>query len=164
MSLSVVILAAGKGKRMRTGLPKVLHALAGVTLLERVVQTAHSLNPSTVYVVYGNGGARVRHEMAHLNVTWVEQTEALGTGHAVIQALPYFQQDEQILILYGDVPLISTETLQLLLQTTPKNALGIVVAELQDPAGFGRIIRNEMGNIIRIVEQKDANPLQETIK
>lgn len=164
MSLSVVVLAAGKGTRMRTGLPKVLHTLAGVTLLERVVQTAQSLNPNKIYVVYGNGGERVRHEMAHLNVHWVEQQEALGTGHAVKQVLPYLQSEEQVLVLYGDVPLITQETLQLLLTSTSKNALGIVIAELQDPTGFGRIVRNEMGNIVKIVEHKDANPLQQTIK
>ncbi|HVV67516.1 MAG TPA: bifunctional UDP-N-acetylglucosamine diphosphorylase/glucosamine-1-phosphate N-acetyltransferase GlmU [Gammaproteobacteria bacterium] len=163
MTLSVVILAAGKGKRMRSGLPKVLHTLAGVTLLERVVRTASSLDPETIYVVYGNGGQLVRSEMAHLDVQWVEQPEALGTGHAVRQVLPHLNQDHQVLVLYGDVPLISKETLKQLLDNTPKNALGLVVAELEDPQGFGRIIRNEMGNIVAIVEQKDTNPEQQKI-
>ncbi len=164
MPLSIVILAAGKGKRMRTGLPKVLHTLAGITLLERVVHAAQKLNPDTIYIVYGNGAQKVRSELAHLPVRWVEQPEALGTGHAVMQVLPHLQADEQVLVLYGDVPLISEETLSLLLETTPKNALGIVVAELPDPSGFGRIIRNEMGNILAIVEQQDTTVHQQAIK
>ncbi len=164
MSLSIVILAAGKGKRMHSELPKVLHVLAGITFLERVVKTAESLNPSSLYVVYGNGGEQVRKEMSHLNVEWVEQREALGTGHALSQMLPYLGQDEQVLTLYGDVPLISKETLQFLLKSTPKNALGLLVTELNNPTGFGRIIRNERGNIIAIIEQKDANEQQRAIK
>lgn len=161
MSLSIVILAAGKGKRMRTDLPKVLHTLAGLTLLEHVVQTAQSLHPDAIYVVYGNGGQRVKSEMAHLHdVEWVEQPQALGTGHAVNQALPLLQADHQVLILYGDVPLISKATLQNLLENTPKNALGLVVTELNNPTGFGRIIRDSQNHITAIVEQKDATPGQ----
>lgn len=163
MALSIIILAAGKGKRMRTDLPKVLHTLGGSTLLERVVQAAESLNPQTIYVVYGNGGLRVRTEMAHLNVEWVEQTQALGTGHAVTQVLPHIQANDQILILYGDVPLISKKTLQPLLEKTPPTALGLLVTKLDNPAGFGRIIRNETGNVTAIIEQKDATPEQQSI-
>jgi len=167
MTLSIIILAAGKGKRMRTDLPKVLHTLAGCTLLERVVRTAESLNPDTIYVVYGNGGHLVRSEMAHLHVEWVEQPEALGTGHAVSQVLPFLKkaakENQQVLILYGDVPLISKDTLQRLLQNTPENALGLVVTELDNPTGFGRIIRDEIGNIAAIVEQKDATPEQQAL-
>ncbi len=163
-SLSVVILAAGKGKRMRSGLPKVLHTLAGTTLLEHVVHTAKSLDPKMIYVVYGNGGQRVRSEMAHLEVEWIEQQEALGTGHAVQQVLPYLHKEEQVLVLYGDVPLISKETLLSLLEKTPRKALGLVLAEFDNPTGFGRIIRNELGNIVAIVEQKDAKPSQQKIK
>lgn len=164
MSLSVVVLAAGKGKRMRTGLPKVLHTLAGVTLLERVVSIAQQLNPQNIYVVYGNGGQRVREEMTHLQVEWVEQHEPLGTGHAVQQVLPYLNTNEQVLVLYGDVPLISKETLSHLLAATPKKSLGLVVAKLENPTGLGRIIRNPLGNIIQIVEEKDANEYQLNIK
>lgn len=160
MSLSIVILAAGKGKRMCSELPKVLHTLAGVTLLERVVRTAKSLNPRQILVVYGNGGDRVPTQMAHLPVTFVAQTEQCGTGHAVQQVLPYLAEEEQVLVLYGDVPLISQETLLNLLENTPKNALGLVVTQRADPTGFGRIVRNSLGNIIAIVEQKDANPTQ----
>lgn len=165
MSLSIVVLAAGKGTRMRTGLPKVLHTLAGVTLLERVVHAAEQLQPQNIYVVYGNGSSqRVRSDMAHLPVHWVEQQEALGTGHAVLQVVPYLQSNEQVLILYGDVPLISKETLTHLLESTPKNSLGLVVTKLENPTGFGRIIRNAMGNIIAIAEQKDATDEQLRIK
>lgn len=164
MSLSIVILAAGKGKRMRSALPKVLHNLAGLTLLERVVQTAQSLNPNEIFVVFGNGGERVCRDMAHLKVKWVEQKEALGTGHALLQVLPFLQDDTQVLVLYGDVPLISKDTLEKLLKNTPKNALGLIVAEFPDPTGFGRIVRNEMGNIIEIVEHKDATEQQLKIR
>ncbi|MDF3055145.1 MAG: UDP-N-acetylglucosamine diphosphorylase/glucosamine-phosphate N-acetyltransferase [Gammaproteobacteria bacterium] len=162
--LSIIVLAAGKGKRMRTGLPKVLHVLAGATLLERVVHTAEALQPNNIYVVAGNGAERVQKEMSHLNVEWVQQKEQLGTGHAVQQVLPHLQKNHQVLILYGDVPLISIQTLQALLEKTPKNALGLVVAELDDPKGFGRIIRNDVGNIVAIVEQKDATDEQLKIK
>src|SRR5690606_38341131 len=133
MPLSIIILAAGKGKRMRTGLPKVLHTLAGTTLLERVVATARSLQPDNVFVVAGNGAERVQKEMCHLDVQWVKQKEQLSTGHAVQQVLPFLKKDHQVLILYGDVPLISKDTLQALLDRTPKNALGLVVGDFDNP-------------------------------
>lgn len=164
MALTIVVLAAGKGKRMRAGLPKVLHQLAGIPLLEHVVNTARQLHPGQIYVVYGNGGDVVRSEMAHLPVEWVQQKEALGTGHALQQVLPYLNPDDQVLVLYGDVPLISQATLNSLLSNTPKNALGLIVAELENPTGFGRIIRNQTGNIVAIVEEKDASPEQRKIK
>ncbi len=164
MALTIVVLAAGKGKRMRAGLPKVLHQLAGIPLLEHVVNTARKLNPNRIYVVYGNGGDLVRKEMAHLPVEWVEQKEALGTGHALQQVLPHLNPDDQILVLYGDVPLISHQTLDSLLSNTPRNALGLIVAELENPSGFGRIIRNQTGNIVAIVEEKDASNDQRKIK
>lgn len=164
MTLHIIILAAGKGKRMRSDLPKVLHPLAGLPLLEHVVRTATALHPEGMYIVYGNGGHLVRTQMAHLQVTWVEQTHALGTGHAVSQALPVLQDDQRVLILYGDVPLISQQTLQHLLTSTPKNALGILVSTLENPTGFGRIIRNQAGQVCAIVEQKDATPEQQKIQ
>lgn len=164
MNLSIVILAAGQGKRMRSDLPKVLHTLGGVTFLERVVNTAQSLNPKQILVVYGNGGAQVRDEMAHLCVKWVEQKHALGTGHALMQALPHLDKNDRILVLYGDVPLISRKTLEYLLETTPQNALGLLVAEFDDPTGLGRIARDAQGNIAAIIEQKDANEVQLKIK
>jgi bifunctional UDP-N-acetylglucosamine pyrophosphorylase/glucosamine-1-phosphate N-acetyltransferase len=164
MSLNIIILAAGKGKRMCTELPKVLHKLAGLTLLEHVVQTAQLLNPDTIYVVYGNGGERLLNDMAHLNVAWIEQPAALGTGHAVSQVLPYLKDNGQVLILYGDVPLVSPNTLQQLLQTTAAHNLGLIVTELNNPTGFGRILRDEIGKITAIVEQKDATPEEQEIR
>jgi bifunctional UDP-N-acetylglucosamine pyrophosphorylase/glucosamine-1-phosphate N-acetyltransferase len=149
---------------MRSDLPKVLHPLAGLPLLEHVVRTANVLKPERIYVVYGNGGHLVRAQMAHLEVTWVEQPHALGTGHAVTQALPYLKDDQRVLILYGDVPLISPDTLQHLLDTTPHSELGILISQLDNPAGFGRIIRDQAGHVIAIVEQKDATEAEQRIQ
>ena len=160
MALNVVILAAGKGKRMASDDPKVLHPLGGISLLERVVKTVQSLHAENIYVVYGNGDNTVPEKLNKLSVTWVRQQEQLGTGHAVLQALPFIKDDDQVLILYADVPLISAKTLKHLLAATPHHGLGLVVAELENPAGLGRIIRNELGNIIRIVEHKDATTKQ----
>lgn len=160
MGLNVVILAAGKGKRMMSSKPKVMHELGGIPMLERVVNTAKSLDPKNIFVVYGNGGSIVREDMDYLPVEWVEQSEQLGTGHAVLQAIPNLDDKDKVLVLYGDVPLISKETLEHLLKDTPYNGLGLMVTELEDPTGFGRIIRNEVGNIVAIVEHKDANANQ----
>lgn len=164
MSLKVVILAAGKGRRMVSEIPKVLHPLGGIPLLTHVVKTAQQLSADEIYVVYGNGGSTVHEELSHLPVTWIDQHKQLGTGHAVLQAMPYCNEDDQVLVLYGDVPLISLDTLRRLLRDTPPNGLGLVVAELKDPTGFGRIIRNDVANIIGIVEHKDASKAQLKIK
>ena len=164
MGLHIIILAAGKGQRMMSDLPKVLHPLGGKPLLERVVNTAQQLSPHAIHVVYGNGGGMVAKVLQHLPVNWVEQPQLLGTGHAVLQALPYCPDGERVLILYGDVPLISVGSLQALLEKTPDQGLGLIVAELPNPDGFGRIVRNERGDIIAIVEQRDANEQQRTIK
>lgn len=164
MSLTIVILAAGKGKRMVSPLPKVMHLLGGITLLERVVQTAESLHPKKIYVVYGNGGSTLPESLPHLNVNWVFQKEQLGTGHAVMQALPACDDHETILVLYGDVPIISTNTLKQLLDEAPKNGVGLLVTELDDPTGFGRIVRDHEDNIVAIVEEKDATRTQRAIK
>lgn len=164
MALNVVILAAGKGKRMASKIPKVLHPLAGISLLERVVKTVQSLHADTINIIYGNGDNTVPEKLSELPVRWIKQEEQLGTGHAVLQALPFIKNDDQVLILYADVPLISTKTLKHLLETTPHNGLGLVVVELEDPTGLGRIIRNEMGNIVRIVEHKDASTKQLKIR
>ena len=160
MGLSVIILAAGKGNRMMTDTPKILHPLGGVPLLERVVNAAVALHADAIHVVYGNGGSTVHETLNYLPVNWVQQKEQLGTGHAVMQAIPHCKDGDQVIVLYGDVPLISVKTLHHLLETAPHNGLGLVVAELDDPTGLGRIIRNEMGNIVRIVEEKDATPQQ----
>lgn len=164
MALQVIILAAGKGKRMLSDTPKVLHLLGGTPLLERVINTANSLNPSAVHVVYGSHGECVRQSLDHLSAHWVEQSEQLGTGHAVQQVIPFCKDDDQVLILYGDVPLISPETLQHLLESTSHSGLGLVVAERDNPAGLGRIIRDELGSIIQIVEHRDATEQQRAIR
>jgi len=164
MTLSIVILAAGKGKRMVSPIPKVMHLLGGVTLLERVVRTAQSLHPKNIHVVYGNGGSNLPELLPHLPVNWVFQKEQLGTGHAVMQALPACADDERILVLYGDVPVISTHTLMQLLAETPKEGVGILVTEFEDPTGFGRIVRDHEDNIVAIIEEKDASRTQRAIR
>src|SRR3990167_9694739 len=164
MTLSIVILAAGKGKRMVSSLPKVMHLLGGVSLLERVVKTAESLHPKKIHVVYGNGGSTLPESLPHLKVNWVFQKQQLGTGHAVLQALPECKDDEQILVLYGDVPVISAHTLHQLLDEAPKNGVGLLVTELEDPTGFGRIVRDHEDNIVAIIEEKDATRTQRAIK
>ena len=164
MPLSVVILAAGKGKRMMSPLPKIMHRLGGVTMLERVVKTAESLNPKKIHVVYGNGGSRLPESLPDLNVHWVFQKEQLGTGHAVMQALPDCADDERILILYADVPVITAHTLRLLLEETPRHGIGLLVTDLEDPTGFGRIVRDHKDNVVAIVEEKDATRTQRAIQ
>lgn len=164
MTLSIVILAAGKGKRMVSSLPKVMHLLGGVSLLERVVQTAELFHPKKIHVVYGNGGSTLPESLPHLKVNWVFQKQQLGTGHAVLQALPECNDDEQILVLYGDVPVISENTLRQLLDEAPKNGVGLLVTEFEDPTGFGRIVRDHEDNIVAIIEEKDASRTQRAIK
>jgi bifunctional UDP-N-acetylglucosamine pyrophosphorylase/glucosamine-1-phosphate N-acetyltransferase len=164
MSLSTVILAAGQGKRMHSRTPKVLHALAGKPLLEHVVHTTQRLPTETPIVIYGHEGEKIRHQLAHLNVQWVEQPQQLGTGHALLQALPLIPENQPVLVLYGDVPLVSAATLQQLIAATPANSIGILTANFTNPTGLGRIIRDVAGKIIRIVEEKDADAAQKEIQ
>src|SRR3569623_1306833 len=163
MNLSVVILADGQGTRKRSKLPKVLHAIGGRPMLTHVVDTARVLKPSAVHIVYGHGGMQVRTALQDLPVRWVEQTQQLGTGHAVAQALPSGADDEVVLVLYGDVPLTRVDTLQRLLAATEGGALGLMTAHLDDPSGYGRIIRDAEGDVIAIVEHKDASDEQRRI-
>jgi bifunctional UDP-N-acetylglucosamine pyrophosphorylase/glucosamine-1-phosphate N-acetyltransferase len=159
MSLTTVILAAGQGKRMHSDTPKVLHKLAGVTLLERVINTSNQVtNHQTPLIVYGHAGDKVQHALSHLPITWIEQNQQLGTGHALQQALPHLPETGRVLILYGDVPLITPETLKNFIASTPHDALGMLTTHLADPTGFGRIIRDASGNIIKVTEEKDADP------
>lgn len=164
MSIQVVILAAGHGKRMQSSLPKVLHTIGGKPLLTHVIQAAisvsHSLPP---IVVYGYQGQAIIDAMPMSSVMWVEQKERLGTGHAVMQALPRITAD-QVLVLCGDVPLISKTTLSQLIDTTPKNAIGMLTATLDNPKGYGRIKRNVSKKITSIVEEKDATDKERAIK
>jgi bifunctional UDP-N-acetylglucosamine pyrophosphorylase/glucosamine-1-phosphate N-acetyltransferase len=165
MNLSIVILAAGQGKRMHSRLPKVLHRLAGKALLEHVVETCYHLNQAVQpIVVYGHEGEQVQHALAHLNVMWTKQAEQLGTGHALLQALPHVADDQQVLVLYGDVPLLTKETLKKLITATPADAIGIVTAEFPDPTGLGRIVRDAAGHITHIVEEKETNAQERAIK
>ena len=164
MALRIVILAAGQGKRMRSSLPKVLHHLAGKPLLQHVIDTAFALDKTTrPIVVYGHQGDRIRHHFEHLPITWIEQKEQLGTGHALQQALPEFSSTDRVLVLYGDVPLIGKESLQKLMTATSSEHLGMRVATLPHPTGFGRIIRDHDRKVVRIVEEKDANEEEKSI-
>lgn len=154
--MNIVILAAGMGKRMNSDLPKVLHSLAGKPLLAHVLDTARSLNPGKLIVVYGHGGEQVQERITGNDLSFVKQEPQLGTGHAVMQAVPLLDESVPTLVLYGDVPLIGRVSLSRLIQTAGIDKLGILTAEVDDPAGYGRIIR-ENGRINRIVEQKDGN-------
>lgn len=163
MSTSVIILAAGKGTRMRSGLPKVLQPLAGRPLLSHVIETAKKLQADNIITIYGHGGNLVQNEFAHEHVQWVEQAEQLGTGHAVKVTLPVLPKDGQALILSGDVPCISQQTLQKLLDAAQHTGIGLVTLTLPDASGYGRIVR-ENGKIQAIVEHKDASDEQRQIK
>lgn len=164
VDLNVIILAAGQGTRMKSDLPKVLHPLGNKPLLEHVILTAGRLGASATHVVYGHGGELVKQKLAHVDVNWVPQEQQLGTGHAVEQAMPAVTGNKTILILYGDVPLISQHTLTHLLGEVDDNTMTLLTAVLHDPTGYGRIIRDVSGNVVGIVEQKDAKPEQKNIK
>jgi len=157
MPLSVVILAAGQGKRMKSEWPKVLQPLAGRALLKHVIDTARELAPAAIHVVYGHGGERVREALKSEAVKWVLQERQLGTGHAVMQALPQIPDGHTVLVLYGDVPLIRRDTLEKLLKLCDSKTLAILTVMLADPTGYGRILRDARGRIRKIVEHKDAS-------
>ena len=161
--MNIVILAAGQGKRMHSNLPKVLHPIAGKALVSHVIDTARSLSPQTLCLVYGHGGDAVRTTLAAPDLAWALQEPQLGTGHAVQQALPHLKGDGTTLVLYGDVPLIQAETLKRLLQAA-QDALAILTVELDDPSGYGRIVRNAKGEVVRIVEQKDSTPEERAVR
>jgi bifunctional UDP-N-acetylglucosamine pyrophosphorylase/glucosamine-1-phosphate N-acetyltransferase len=163
MRLGVVILAAGLGKRMRSGLPKVLHPLAGKPLLEHVLDSAKAIGAERIVTVYGHGGDQVRTSLVDAGCLWVEQTEQLGTGHAVIQAMPRVADMDRVLVLYGDVPLIANETLRRLLRVGAETDLAILTADVSDPTGYGRILRDPRGQVVGIVEEKDATPEQRAV-
>lgn len=166
MSLHVVILAAGQGTRMHSALPKVLHAVAGKPMLARVVDTALALTPEGIHIVIGHHAEDIKTALDGLPVHWVFQAAQLGTGHAVMQALAGIPPESQILVLSGDVPLIRPDTLHALIQKTKKTEkmpLGLLTAMLADPTGLGRIVRDEKGTVVAIVEEKDANEQQRKI-
>jgi len=163
MSLSVVILAAGQGKRMQSNLPKVLQLLAGEPLLAHVLHTAQALQPDTVHVVYGHGGDQVRAAFADQSIQWALQAEQLGTGHALAQAMPAIDDAQTVLVLYGDVPLTRAATLQPLLDAVARGAVALLSVKLNDATGYGRILRNNAGQVVRIVEHKDATTKERAI-
>lgn len=162
--MNIVILAAGLGKRMRSSLPKVLHPLAGRPLLGHVIETARALSPGRLVVVIGHGAGRVREALGAADILFAEQAEQLGTGHAVQQAAAQLDDSVPTLVLYGDVPLTRAQTLRQLVQAAGDGKLGVLTVSLDDPSGYGRIVRDAAGRVQRIVEQKDATPEQLAIR
>ena len=163
LPLHVIVLAAGEGKRMRSALPKVLQPVAGQPMLAHVIESARALQPAAIHIVYGHGGEQVRQAFAeHSDLHWAEQRERLGTGHAVQQAMPAIPESARVLVLYGDVPLIQAQTLRPLLDDAA--ALSLLVTDLADPSGYGRIVRDAQDRVAAVVEQKDANEAQKAIR
>ena len=160
--MNIVILAAGQGKRMHSNLPKVLHPLAGKALARHVIDTARTLAPEKLVVVHGHGGDQVQAALAAPDLAWALQSPQLGTGHAVAQALPALGDAAQTLVLYGDVPLTRAETLRRLLKAG-EGGLAILTVHMDTPIGYGRIVRDAAGRVVRIVEEKDASPEEKAI-
>ena len=162
-AINAVILAAGKGTRMRSALPKVLHPVAQKPMVAHVIESAQALGAERINLVYGHGGEQLQTRLSDYEVDWVEQAEQLGTGHAVQQAIPKINDQDTVLILYGDVPLTRIETLQALLAAKADSPFALLTVILPDPTGYGRIVRDSQGNITGIVEHKDATPEQHKI-
>ncbi|WP_047049459.1 bifunctional UDP-N-acetylglucosamine diphosphorylase/glucosamine-1-phosphate N-acetyltransferase GlmU [Vibrio mexicanus] len=163
MKFSSVILAAGKGTRMYSNMPKVLHTLAGKPMVKHVIDTCSGLGAQNIHLVFGHGGEQMQASLSAEPVNWVLQAEQLGTGHAVDQASSQFEDDEKVLVLYGDVPLISEETIENLLDAQPTGGIALLTVVLDNPMGYGRIVRKN-GPVVAIVEQKDATEEQKLIK
>ncbi|WP_372965025.1 bifunctional UDP-N-acetylglucosamine diphosphorylase/glucosamine-1-phosphate N-acetyltransferase GlmU [Marinobacter sp.] len=161
--LHVVILAAGQGSRMKSALPKVLHPVAGKPMLHHVIETAKQLGAEKIHTVIGHGADQVRASLDEGSVNWVLQTEQLGTGHAVAQALPDLPDNARVLVLYGDVPLTGKDTLQAMVKDLDDKRLALLTVNLDNPQGYGRIVRNSEGQVQAIVEQKDASEEQQAI-
>lgn len=162
--LDILVLAAGKGTRMRSDLPKVLHPVGGKALVQHVVDTARQVGGEQILIIVGHGAEKVEERMAAPDVKFVLQAEQLGTGHAVQQALPQLRGDATVLILYGDVPLTRAETLQKLIAQVSDTQMGLLTVNMQDPTGYGRIVRDPLGKVVAIVEHKDANEEQKQIR
>ncbi|RKZ33949.1 MAG: UDP-N-acetylglucosamine diphosphorylase/glucosamine-1-phosphate N-acetyltransferase, partial [Gammaproteobacteria bacterium] len=163
-SLEVIVLAAGEGKRMYSDLPKVLHSLGGRPLLAHVLGAVAELQPHAVHVVYGHGGAQVPEALADSDVNWVEQAEQRGTGDAVARALPAIAENASVLVVYGDVPLTEAETLSGVVALCAADSMGLLTVTLDDPTGYGRILRDDAGKVIGIVEEKDADEAHKGIR
>ncbi len=164
MDVTVIVLAAGQGKRMHSELPKVLHEVAGKSMLEHVLDIALQVTSHEPIVVHGHAGKQLQTALEHRDLRWAEQAEQLGTGHAVAQALPYFETSGTVLILYGDVPLLTASALRGLLEAAKPSGFAVLTAMLDDPSGYGRMVRDPDGNLTRIVEHKDANPQECAIR
>ncbi len=162
MSPQIIVLAAGLGKRMQSRLPKVLHPLAGRPLLARVLDNARALAPRKIIVVHGHGAEQVKAAFPEADIEWVLQSEQLGTGHAVQQAAPHLKADADVLVLYGDVPLISPATLKALLAAAG-GGMALLSADASDPTGYGRVVRDGSGRVARVVEQRDASAAEMAI-
>lgn len=164
MAIDVIVLAAGQGTRMKSSLPKVLHPLGGKPLLRHVIDTAAKLDDAQITVVVGHQAELIKAEFSDLNLNWAEQNQQLGTAHAVAQALPHLRDGSQVLILYGDVPLTELATLTALIERSQIETMGLLTATLVNPTGYGRIVRGDDGEVLAIVEQKDASVAQLDIK
>lgn len=162
-SLNIVILAAGKGTRMKSNLPKVMHPLAGKPLVQHCYDTARKMTSGPIQIIYGHGGELVKKSLSHLDAIWVEQTQQLGTGHAVQQAIPNIDEEQTVLVLYGDVPLLNQETLTALVNQVHTSSMALLTVSLDNPSGYGRIIRDQHENVLRIVEHKDATDAEKLI-
>lgn len=163
MVFSVVILAAGKGTRMKSTLPKVLHPIAGKPMVQHIIDTVNKLGANNIHLVYGHGGDQLQDSLSHNHLSWCLQAEQLGTGHAVQQAVPHILDDENVLVLVGDAPLIKESTLQQLINVKQQADLALLTVELDDPTGMGRIVRDG-DQVSAIVEHKDASDAQRKIK
>lgn len=144
----------GKGTRMRSSLPKVLHKVANRSLLQHVYDTSKLINENEVIIIYGHGGALVRETLASLDAQWIEQKEQLGTGHAVLQADSLIENEDTILVLYGDVPLLTKRSIDSLLANVTAQSMALLTVVLDNPAGYGRIVRDAANKVLKIVEQK----------
>ncbi|NOQ63722.1 MAG: UDP-N-acetylglucosamine diphosphorylase/glucosamine-1-phosphate N-acetyltransferase, partial [Methyloprofundus sp.] len=164
MAVKTIILAAGQGTRMRSALPKVLHKVAQRSLLQHVYDTSKQIDENEVIIIYGHGGELVKQTLSELDAQWVEQKQQLGTGHAVLQADSLINNDETVLILYGDVPLLSKQSIDDLLLNVSSESMALLTVLLKDPTGYGRIVRDSANKVLKIVEQKDASIEEQQVK
>ncbi|NOQ12869.1 MAG: UDP-N-acetylglucosamine diphosphorylase/glucosamine-1-phosphate N-acetyltransferase [Methyloprofundus sp.] len=163
MTVKTIILAAGQGTRMRSAMPKVLHKVAKRSLLQHVYDTSKLIDENNIIIIYGHGGELVKQTLSEFDAQWVEQKEQLGTGHAVLQADSLIDNTDTVLILYGDVPLLSKQSIDSLLVNVTEQSMALLTVNLDDPTGYGRIVRDASGKVLKIVEQKDASEEEQKI-